>query len=100
MNLRTAILQASAESLDMTTDEMLAPSRTRLRAYARFIAMTLGKELMPFVSLREIAELVGRSDHGTALYGLNQAKLLELADPAFASALQTARESVKRNRES
>jgi hypothetical protein len=56
--------------------------------------------MMPFISLREIAELVGRGDHGTALYGLKQAKMLELADPAFASALQTAREAVKRNRES
>jgi len=100
MNLRTAILQASAEAFDMTVESMLTPLKTRCRVYARFTAMKLAREFIPFLSMREIAELTGHSDHATAIYGLKQVALLELADPAFAAALQTARESVKRNRES
>jgi chromosomal replication initiation ATPase DnaA len=100
MNLRTAILQASAEAFGMTVDDMLKQVRTTRRVCARYAAITIARELIPFLSNRELAEMVGLTDHASAIYGRKRAAALCETDPAFASALHTAREAVKRNRKS
>jgi chromosomal replication initiation ATPase DnaA len=100
MKLKQTIIEASAEAFQMTVETMLEKRRTRNRAFARFAAMALAREFMPFLSNRDLSEMMGLGCPTSALYGLQQAAILQQSDPAFASALQTAREAVKRNRES
>jgi len=99
-HLQSAILKASAEAFGMNVDDMLKQVRTTRRVCARYAAITLARELIQFLSNRELAEMVGLTDHASAIYGIKRSADLCETDPAFASALQTARESVKRNRES
>lgn len=65
--------------------------RTRVLVLARFAAVILLRERFPWWSLQQLAEVLGRIDHGTAIHALARAACLEADDEQFRRLLAMAR---------
>lgn len=66
--------------------------RTRVLTWSRFVVISLVQHRFPWWSQAQLAEVVGRLDHGTAANALKRAAKLNVTDPAFADLLSRAAE--------
>ncbi len=61
--------------------------RTRIACWARFVVISLVQHRFPWWSQSQLADVVGRIDHGSAANALQRADQLNLTEPAFADLL-------------
>ncbi len=61
--------------------------RTRCVTWSRFVVISLAQHRFPWWSQSQLADVVGRIDHGTAANALSRADALNLSEPAFADLL-------------
>lgn len=66
------VQRAVAEHFDVRISDLRGPSRQRLVAWPRQLAMYLCKTLIPGMSLNTIGENFGGRDHSTVLYACNR----------------------------
>lgn len=84
-----AIKVAVCRAFDVAMHEMLGQSKAQRIARARFAAYLLMKQRTD-LSLRQIAQSLGRSDHSTVKGGIERAKALIDYDPKFAATFARA----------
>jgi chromosomal replication initiator protein len=84
------IQTATAETLEVTRDELLAQDRRPKIAFARQVAMYLARELTD-ASLPEIGKGFGGRNHSTVMHAHRRIKASLLADPDTARAVEGVR---------
>ena len=61
--------------------------RTRAVTWSRFVVISLVQNRFPWWSHSQLADVVGRIDHGTAAHALQRSAQLNLSELAFADLL-------------
>ena len=79
----TAIFQAVSIASGIPISAIRGRRRTRVCVWARFAAAVLIWERFPWWSLGQIAQAIGRADHGTAMHALNRAFVMCTVDSDF-----------------
>ncbi|KQM23148.1 hypothetical protein ASE73_02675 [Sphingomonas sp. Leaf24] len=81
--LIATIVATTAATFDVSADRIRGVARDRDTVRARFAAIWTIRHLNPNLSLRQIAEALGRRDHNSILHALARAKAWRRDDAAF-----------------
>jgi chromosomal replication initiation ATPase DnaA len=78
------IIASVSKSTGIPTWQIVGPFRTAPIVQARFLAVGILREMLPWWSFQQLASAVGKKDHGQAMHALKRYKG-SLEDPAFAA---------------
>ncbi|MCS6983583.1 MAG: chromosomal replication initiator protein DnaA [Leptospiraceae bacterium] len=85
------ILRVVARTFQVNEEDIKGASRVENVALARHVCMYLARQILPSLSLAQIAQAFGRSDHTTVLHAEKKVKELADRDDAFRVQLQELR---------
>lgn len=91
-NVINQILGAVSATSGIPLDAIRGQGKTRSLVYARYIIVRLLNEACPWLSLSELAAAIGRTNHGSALHALGQARSLPHRDKVFNQLLQSCQQ--------
>lgn len=84
------IFEAVSLASGLTIAAIRGRRRTRAAVWARFAVVVLAQRRFPWWSQSQLADIIGRSDHGTAANALARAAELAAGDADFAALLSRA----------
>jgi len=88
------IMRVVSEHFSLTPNDLKGKKRTQNIAYARQIAMFIGREMTDY-STTELGQDFGGRDHTTVMHSIEKIKGKLLIDPALNSTIESLKRSIK-----
>ena len=88
------IIRAVAEDFGLTPNDLKGKKRSQNIAFARQLAMYIGRELTEY-STTELGQDFGGKDHTTVMYSISKIKDKLLTDPTLETRIESIKRSIK-----